>query len=142
MPTAPIFTWLFEASDGGTKVTLVVLEEDLSWVQNLFESVSAVAMAKNLHGMLAALKAGVESQASSSCLIWLPSSPAVLVMLAPTRTMSGAMTHMVSTDAEVWTIGSGHALSTATTPIIPMRPVRCVSAEKDRGAMVVSRSGI
>lgn len=62
----PIFTWLFEGDDGSTKVTLVVLEEDLSWVQNLLESVSAVAMGKNLHGMLAALKAGVESQTSSA----------------------------------------------------------------------------
>jgi uncharacterized protein YndB with AHSA1/START domain len=62
----PIFTWLFEGSDGSTKVTLVVLEEDLNWVQNLLESVSAVAMGKNLHGMLAALKAGVESQTSSA----------------------------------------------------------------------------
>jgi uncharacterized protein YndB with AHSA1/START domain len=62
----PIFTWLFEGRDGGTKVTLVVLEEDLNWFQNLLESVSAVAMGKNLHGMLAALKTGVESQTSSA----------------------------------------------------------------------------
>ena len=61
----PIFTWLFEG-DGSTKVSLVVLEEDLNWIQNLLESVSAVAMGKNLHGMLAALKAGVESQTSSA----------------------------------------------------------------------------
>ena len=61
----PIFTWLFEAKDGGTKLTFVVLEEDLGWWQNLQESVSAVAMAKNMHSMLAAIKTGVESQASS-----------------------------------------------------------------------------
>jgi uncharacterized protein YndB with AHSA1/START domain len=62
----PIFTWLFEAKDAGTKLTFVVLEEDLGWWQNLLESVSALVMAKNMHGMLAAIKAGVESQASSA----------------------------------------------------------------------------
>lgn len=62
----PIFTWLFEDEDSGTKVTLVVLEEDLNWLQNLLESVSAAAMGKNLHGMLAALKTGVESHRSSA----------------------------------------------------------------------------
>lgn len=62
----PIFTWLFEATDGGTKLTFVVLEEDLGWWQNLVESVSAVAMGKKLHGMLAAIKTSVESQASSA----------------------------------------------------------------------------
>jgi hypothetical protein len=62
----PIFTWLFEGRDGGTKVTLVVLEEDLGWFQNLLESVSAVAMGKNLHGILAAIKTGVEPQSSSA----------------------------------------------------------------------------
>lgn len=58
----PVFTWLFEAEDKGTKLTLVVLEEDLSWWQNLIEAVSAVVMAKNLNSMLAAIKTGVESQ--------------------------------------------------------------------------------
>jgi uncharacterized protein YndB with AHSA1/START domain len=62
----PIFTWLFEAKDAGTKLTFVVLEEDLGWWQNLLESVSALVMAKNMHGMLATIKAGVESQASSA----------------------------------------------------------------------------
>ena len=62
----PIFTWLFEGTASGTKVTLVVLEEDLNWLQNLLESVSAVAMGKNMHGMLVALKTGVESQSSSA----------------------------------------------------------------------------
>jgi uncharacterized protein YndB with AHSA1/START domain len=62
----PIFTWLFEAKDGGTKLTFVVLEEDLGWWQNLQESVSAVAMAKTMNSMLAAIKTGVESQASSA----------------------------------------------------------------------------
>jgi len=62
----PIFTWLFEATDGGTKLAFVVLEEDLSWWQNLLESVSAAAMAKNMHSMLAAIKTGVESQTPSA----------------------------------------------------------------------------
>lgn len=62
----PIFTWLFEEEDQGTKLTFVVLEEDLSWWQNLLESVSAVAMAKKMHGMLAAIKTGVEGEASSA----------------------------------------------------------------------------
>lgn len=60
----PIFEWLFEARDGATKLTFVVLEKDLAWWQNLFESVSAAAMAKTMQGMLAAIKAGVESQTS------------------------------------------------------------------------------
>lgn len=62
----PIFTWLFEAEDGDTKLTFVVLEEDLGWWENLLESISAVVMAKNMHSMLAAIKTGVESQASSA----------------------------------------------------------------------------
>lgn len=60
----PIFTWLFEAEDGGTKLTLVVLEEDLAWWQSMLESVSALVMSKNLHSMLAAIKTGMENQAS------------------------------------------------------------------------------
>lgn len=60
----PIFTWLFEAEDGGTKLTLVVLEEDLAWWQRMIESVSALAMSKDMHGMLVAIKTGLESQAS------------------------------------------------------------------------------
>ena len=60
----PVFTWLFEAEDGGTKLTLVVLEEDLAWWQSMLESVSALVMSKNLHSMLAAVKTGMESQAS------------------------------------------------------------------------------
>ncbi len=59
VPNGPIFTWLFEANDGGTKLTFVVLEEDLGWWQNLLESVSAAVMAKNMHSMLAAIKTGV-----------------------------------------------------------------------------------
>jgi uncharacterized protein YndB with AHSA1/START domain len=62
----PIFTWLFEDRDGGTELTLVVLEEDLSRWQGFMESVSATLMAKNLNGMLAAVKAGVETQAPST----------------------------------------------------------------------------
>jgi uncharacterized protein YndB with AHSA1/START domain len=63
---APIFTWLFEGRDGGTELTLVVLEEDLSRWQNLMESASAAVMAKKLNGVLAAVKAGVEVQAPST----------------------------------------------------------------------------
>ena len=59
----PIFTWLFEDRDGGTEVTLVVLEEDLSRWQGLVESASAAVMAKKLNGLLASVKAGVEIQA-------------------------------------------------------------------------------
>lgn len=66
VPNGPIFTWLFEGSDGGTKLSFVVLEKDLSWWQNLLESVSAAVMAKNMHSMLAAIKTGVESRASSA----------------------------------------------------------------------------
>lgn len=62
----PIFTWLFASEHGGTKVTFVILEEDLSWWQNLFESVSATVMAKTMHAMLAAIKTGVEGRASSA----------------------------------------------------------------------------
>lgn len=60
----PIFTWIFEAEDGGTKLTFIVLEEDLAWWQSMIESVSALVMSKNMNSMLAAIKAGVESQAS------------------------------------------------------------------------------
>ena len=66
VPNGPIFTWLFEAEGGGTKLSFVVLKEDLSWWQNLLESVSAAVMAKNMHSMLAAIKSGVESRASSA----------------------------------------------------------------------------
>jgi len=66
VPNGPIFTWLFEASDGGTRLSFDVLEEDLSWWQNLLESVSAAVMTKNMHSMLAAIKSGVESRASSA----------------------------------------------------------------------------
>jgi uncharacterized protein YndB with AHSA1/START domain len=56
----PVFTWLFEGRDGGTELTLVVLEEDLSRWQSLMESVSAAVMGKKLNSMLASVKAGVE----------------------------------------------------------------------------------
>jgi uncharacterized protein YndB with AHSA1/START domain len=62
----PVFTWLFEGRDGGTELTLAVLEEDLSRWQNLLESVSAALMAKKLNGVLAAVKAGVEIRAPST----------------------------------------------------------------------------
>lgn len=61
----PIFEWLFEAEGAGTKLTFVVLEKDLAWWEELVESVSAVMMAKTMRGMLAAIKAGVESRAST-----------------------------------------------------------------------------
>lgn len=61
----PVFTWLFEATDEGTRLTFVVLEEDLGWWQNLLESISAAAMAKKMHGMLEAIKTGVEGQAAA-----------------------------------------------------------------------------
>ena len=61
----PLFEWLFEAEDAGTKLTFVVLEKDLGWWERLFESVSAAMMTKSMHGMLAAIKTGVESRASS-----------------------------------------------------------------------------
>lgn len=60
----PIFSWLFEASDGGTKLTFIVLEKDLPWWEGVLESVSALVMSKNMHGMLAAIKAGVERHGS------------------------------------------------------------------------------
>jgi hypothetical protein len=47
-------------------LTLVVLEEDLAWWQSMLDSVSALAISKNTHGMLAAIKTGMESQASSA----------------------------------------------------------------------------
>ncbi|QNN53227.1 SRPBCC domain-containing protein [Nocardioides mesophilus] len=62
----PIFTWLFEDLDGSTKLTFVILEEDLGWWQTLVESVSVVVMAKTMHTMLAAIKTGVESQSSAA----------------------------------------------------------------------------
>lgn len=59
-----IFTWLFEPEDGGTKLTFVVLEKDLGWWQSKLESVSALAMSKSINSMLAAIKTGIEDQAS------------------------------------------------------------------------------
>lgn len=66
----PVFTWLFEAADGGTKLTFVLLEEDLHWWQGLLESVDAALMAKKLHGMLATIKTGVESRGTSHSSGW------------------------------------------------------------------------
>ncbi len=62
----PVFTWLSEASDGGTKLTFVILEEDLGWWQNLLESVSAAVMAKKMHSRLTAINTGVEGHAASA----------------------------------------------------------------------------
>lgn len=62
----PIFTWLFAAKDGGTRVTVDVLEKDLNWWQNALESASAAVMAKKMQRMLAAIKSGVEKQVSSA----------------------------------------------------------------------------
>lgn len=62
----PVFTWLFEAVDGGTKLTFVVLEEDLHWWQRLVESVDAALMAKTMRGMLDAIRTGVESRGASA----------------------------------------------------------------------------
>lgn len=66
VPNGPVFTWLFEAEDGGTRLTFVVLEEDLGWWQSRLESLSAAMLAKKMHGMLASIKAGVEGRASSA----------------------------------------------------------------------------
>ncbi|GAA6525086.1 SRPBCC family protein [Intrasporangium sp. DVR] len=62
----PVFTCLFAATGGGTTLTLVVLEEDIGWWQNLAESASAVLMGKKVHGMLAAIKSGAESRTPSA----------------------------------------------------------------------------
>lgn len=62
----PVLTWLFETENGGTKLTFVIVEEDLAWWQGLFESVSARFMSKSLHGTLKAIKTGIESQGSPS----------------------------------------------------------------------------
>lgn len=56
----PVFTWLFAAEGGGTRLTLVVLEEGLSWWASALESVSAAVMAKTMQGMLSAIRNGVE----------------------------------------------------------------------------------
>ena len=63
---APIFTLLFETQGGGTKLPLVLLEEDLSWLANLYESVSGGPIEKDMRSMLAGVKAGVESHSSSA----------------------------------------------------------------------------
>lgn len=62
----PVFSWLFESTDGGTRLSLVVLEEDLAWWQRLSESLTAVVMGGKMHDMLAAVKAGVEGRASAA----------------------------------------------------------------------------
>jgi uncharacterized protein YndB with AHSA1/START domain len=60
----PVITWLFDPEDGGTKLSFVILEEDLALWQRLSESVSAVVDAKSVRSMLAAIKAGAESEAA------------------------------------------------------------------------------
>ena len=50
----------------GTKLTLVILEEDLGWWESLLESVSAVVMSRGMHSMLSAIKTGAETQSSSA----------------------------------------------------------------------------
>jgi len=62
----PIFTWRFAPDDGGTSLTMDVLEKDLPWWQGPLESVSALMMSKKMNGMLAAIKGGVESHSSSA----------------------------------------------------------------------------
>ena len=62
----PICTWLFEPEDRGTWLAFVVVEEDLGWWQRNVESLTAAVMAKTMHGMLEAIKTGVESTASSA----------------------------------------------------------------------------
>ena len=46
----PIFTWLFDAQDGATRVTFVVREEDLGWWQNLFESCHSARIRRRHRG--------------------------------------------------------------------------------------------
>jgi uncharacterized protein YndB with AHSA1/START domain len=60
----PVFTFLFEAADGGTKLTLVAVEADLAWWQGLLEPVSARVMTKGMQHMLSAIKIGAETRAS------------------------------------------------------------------------------
>ncbi len=59
----PVLTWLFDPEDGRTKLSFVVLEEDLAVWQRLSESLSALVDAKSVRSMLAAIKAGVENEA-------------------------------------------------------------------------------
>ena len=66
VPNGPVFTWLFEPADAGTKLTFVALEEDLGWWERVMESISAAAMAKKMHGMLEAIKAGVERRSAAA----------------------------------------------------------------------------
>lgn len=62
----PIFTWLFAEVDGGTKLSMIIREKNLSALQRMSESVSALAMAKTLHSVMADIKAGAEKQAAQS----------------------------------------------------------------------------
>jgi uncharacterized protein YndB with AHSA1/START domain len=62
----PIFSWLFEPADGGTKLIFVDLEENVGWWQNLFESISAVVMTKTVRSMLESIRTAVESEAAAA----------------------------------------------------------------------------
>lgn len=66
VPNGPVFTWLFEPDDAGTKLTFVVLEEDLGWWQRVMESITAVAMTATMNRMLQTVKTGAERRASSA----------------------------------------------------------------------------
>lgn len=59
-----VMTWLFKPRNGGTELTVNFLEEDLAWWQNLLDNAAVVVLSKHVHSMLAAVKEGVEGQAS------------------------------------------------------------------------------
>lgn len=61
----PTFTWLFEDTDPGTKVTMIVQDEDINWLEDLVDYATAPMVNKNMNNMLAAIKAGVESDGSA-----------------------------------------------------------------------------
>ena len=59
------FTWLFEDTDPGTLVTMIVQDEDINWLEDLVDLATASMLNKNMDAMLAAIKSGVESDGGS-----------------------------------------------------------------------------
>lgn len=62
----PIFTWLFEPTEAGTNLTMIIQETDLNWIQDITEYATAAVLNRNMNSMLAAIKEGVEDGASPS----------------------------------------------------------------------------
>lgn len=62
----PTWTWTFTPQDGGTRLTLVFLEEDAAWWQRAFDVVMERSWSSQIRGWLAGIRAGAEEEAASA----------------------------------------------------------------------------